>query len=209
MESKKRKRVTSKYFFKKPKTHHKPHTKDTNLHPSTSTPNTTHKTNQTTLSSKKYWLLKSEPQIFSITDLESSPDHTTSWTGVRNYEARNMLKSEMKVGDLAFFYHSNCKIPAIVGIVEIVKSGYQDETQFDKSSHYYDPKASHSDPKWFTVDVKLVRRFEESVTLEELKKYDTLKDMQLLNRKRLSVMIVREKEWECIIEIEKKKQKMK
>ena len=153
----------------------------------------------------KYWLFKSEPEEFGIDDLIKMPRKTEHWDGVRNYQARNMMRDEMKKGDQGFFYHSNCKEPGIVGIVEIVKEGYPDFTAFDKKDKHYDPKSDPDDPRWFMVDVKYVRKFKESITLNDLKEEKSLTDMPLVRRgNRLSVMPVSKKEWQHILKMEKK-----
>jgi predicted RNA-binding protein with PUA-like domain len=115
-----------------------------------------------------YWLLKSEPDTFSIDDLAAKPKRTTAWDGVRNYQARNMLRDSMKKGDSAFFYHSSCDVPGIAGIVTVVKEGYPDETAFDPKHHHYDADSRATDPRWYVVDVKLVRKFANIITLDEL-----------------------------------------
>ena len=153
----------------------------------------------------KYWLFKSEPEEFGIDDLIKMPRKTEHWDGVRNYQARNMMRDEMKKGDQGFFYHSNCKEPGIVGIVEIVKEGYPDFTAFDKKDKHYDPKSDPDDPRWFMVDVKYVRKFKETITLNDLKEEKSLADMPLVRRgNRLSVMPVSKKEWQHILKMEKK-----
>ncbi len=146
----------------------------------------------------KYWLMKSEPDAFSIKDLAALPNQTSMWDGVRNYQARNIMRDEMKQGDLAFFYHSNAKpAPHIAGIVEIISpSAYPDPTQFDPKSQYYDPKASKDKPRWFLVDVQLKEIFDEPIFLHELKTNPKLQSMQLIQKgSRLSVQAVTEQEW--------------
>lgn len=149
----------------------------------------------------KYWLMKSEPESFSIDDLARAPRKTTCWDGVRNYQARNMLRDEMKRGDRAFFYHSNCEPPGIVGIVEIVREGYPDHTAFDPEDHHFDPKSDPAAPRWFMVDVKLVEKFPRALNLRELKQHagDKLSGFQLLARgNRLSVMPVSATHWKFV-----------
>ena len=143
-----------------------------------------------------YWLFKSEPSCFSIDDLSALPKKTQHWDGVRNYQVRNMLRDEIKKGDLVFFYHSSCTPPGIAGIVEVVKEGYPDYTALDPFSDHYDPKASKENPRWYMVDVKLVKKFSTLITLEEIKKNPKLKTM-LINRKgnRLSITPVTAGEW--------------
>ncbi|GAB4393708.1 MAG: EVE domain-containing protein [Gammaproteobacteria bacterium] len=151
---------------------------------------------------KQYWLMKSEPDTFSIDDLSTLPHQTEHWDGVRNYQARNMMRDQMQVGDLAFFYHSNCNPPGIVGIVEIVKAGYPDYTAFDSHSKYFDPKSTPSNPRWFMVDVKFKRKFKQLISLEQLKQHSALYDMRLLQKgNRLSVMPVTSDEWHYILQL--------
>lgn len=149
-----------------------------------------------------YWLMKSEPSTFSIYDLKNKPNQTEHWDGVRNYQARNMMRDQMKCGDLAFFYHSNCTPPGIVGIVEIVKEGYPDFTAFDPQSDYYDPKSHPDNPRWFMVDVKLKTIFPEIITLEKLKTYPPLEEMVVLRKgNRLSITPVSKEEWDFILSL--------
>lgn len=150
-----------------------------------------------------YWLMKSEPDVFGIDHLASRPKHTEQWDGVRNYQARNMLRDQMQVGDQLFFYHSNCKEPGIVGIAEIVRAGYPDHTAWDPESKYYDPKSDPAAPRWYMVDVRLVRKLKRNITLDELKQRPELADMALVRRgNRLSVMPVSPSEWEAILALE-------
>ncbi|MDP9014667.1 MAG: EVE domain-containing protein [Pseudomonadota bacterium] len=152
-----------------------------------------------------HWLLKSEPAAFSIDDLAARPKRTAAWDGVRNYQARNMLRDSIKIGDLAFFYHSSCDVPGIAGIVSVVKSGYPDRTAFQPTHHHYDPESDASKPRWYVVDVKLVRKFERIVTLDDLRKHagGTLAQMVLLRRgNRLSVTPVTATEWNFILTLE-------
>ena len=150
-------------------------------------------------SSRRYWLLKSEPTCFSIADLAQAKQQTTYWDGVRNYQARNMLRDDMQVGDRAFYYHSNADPMAIVGTVEIVKSGYPDFTQFDENEDHYDPKSDPDNPRWFMVDVKLLQEFPAPVTRDDLKAEASLADMVVLQRgSRLSVQPVTAAEWKAV-----------
>ncbi|KAA8494979.1 Thymocyte nuclear protein 1 [Porphyridium purpureum] len=153
---------------------------------------------------QQYWLMKSEGAgegKFSIDDLAACPEARTPWDGVRNYAARNFMKA-MKCGDLAFFYHSNCKVPGIAGVVRVVKESYPDPTQFDKGSKYYDAKSSSDEPRWFLVDVQLVQKFARLLSLEELKGHrDRLPNMMLFTHSRLSVQRVHSTEWEVIINL--------
>ena len=150
-----------------------------------------------------YWLLKSEPSVFGIDDLAARPEQTEPWDGVRNYQARNLLRDRMCRGDQAFFYHSNTEKPGIVGIVEIVRAGYPDATAFDPENKYYDPRSTPANPRWYRVDVKLVRQFERMITLAELKEHaEQLGDLALLRRgNRLSVLPVTAEQWEFILEL--------
>jgi predicted RNA-binding protein with PUA-like domain len=152
-----------------------------------------------------HWLLKSEPDSFSIDALKAAPKQTSAWDGVRNFQARNMLRDSMKKGDQAFFYHSSCDVPGVAGIVSIVKDGYPDATAFDPKHHHYDPDSKADAPRWYVVDVKLVRKFRRIITLDELRQHAAkkLKDFVLLRRgNRLSVMPVAKKDWEFILTLE-------
>lgn len=146
-----------------------------------------------------YWLIKSEPDVFSIQDLEKAKDKTTFWDGVRNYQARNNLRDGMKKGDLAFYYHSNANPSAIAGIVEVVKEGYPDHTAFDPKDPHFDEKSDKKKPTWYMVDVKHVLTFKKPIALDDLKKVTALKDMVLLNNSRLSVQPVTKAEWDLIV----------
>ena len=153
----------------------------------------------------RYWLMKTEPTTFSLADLEKAKRHTTAWDGVRNYQARNMLRDEMKKGDLAFLYYSSTAVPGIVALMRIVKEGYPDPTAFDSKHHHYDPDSDPREPRWFMVDVQLERRLERLITLEELRKHATkeLKNMLLLRRgNRLSITPVAPAEWKFILSLE-------
>ncbi len=150
---------------------------------------------------KHYWLMKSEPSVFSIDDLQQSANKTTCWDGVRNYQARNFMRS-MALGDQILFYHSNAAPPAIVGIAEVVKLAYPDPTQFDPKDTHYDPASKISDPRWEMVDIKYVRRFKRPLSLEELRKDHKLKGMVLLQKgSRLSVQPVTVPEWQHILSL--------
>jgi predicted RNA-binding protein with PUA-like domain len=152
----------------------------------------------------RYWLFKSEPESFSIDHLAKRPKQIEPWNGVRNYQARNMLRDQIKVGDKAFFYHSNCKPAGIVGIVDIVKNGYSDPTAFDPDSHYFDPKATVDNPRWFMVDVKFNKKFKQIISLPELKLHPLLENMQVVQRgNRLSIMPVTHSEWKIILTMAK------
>lgn len=152
---------------------------------------------------KRFWLLKSEPSTFSIDDLRQSPNRTTCWDGVRNYQARNFLRT-MAAGDHVLFYHSNADPPAVVGIAKVVKTAYPDPTQFDKENKHYDPASKPSQPRWDLVDIAYVRRFRRPLTLDELRKEAKLKGMILLQKgSRLSVQPVSPLEWDHIMKLEK------
>lgn len=153
----------------------------------------------------KHWLLKSEPSVFGIDDLAKSARRTTGWEGVRNYQARNFIRDEMKRGDLGFFYHSSCEVPGIVGIVEVTREAYPDPTAWDRRSPYYDAKSPENKPLWYAVDVQLKRRLRRPITLEELRRHadGALKDFWLLRRgNRLSVLPVFDAHWEFILGLE-------
>ena len=144
--------------------------------------------------------MKSEPDVFGIDDLKAMPDKTEHWDGVRNYQARNMMRDEMKKGDLVFFYHSNCKEPGIVGIMQVVKEGYPDFTAWNPESKYYDPKSTAEKPRWFMVDVRFKRKLKRNISLNELKEMPALENMPLVRRgNRLSIMPVSKHEWEKIL----------
>ena len=150
-----------------------------------------------------YWLMKSEPDVFSIDDLKNRPKQTEPWDGVRNYQARNMLRDDMKKDDLALFYHSSCEVPGIVGIMEIVKEGYPDPTAFIPKHKYYDPKSKPEKPTWYLVDVKFKRKLKRTIPLIELRDKKPLQKMHLLQKgNRLSVMPITKKEWEYILSLE-------
>ncbi len=147
-----------------------------------------------------YWLLKSEPDAFSIDDLRKMPGKKDHWDGIRNYQARNMMRDDMKKGDMAFFYHSSCAVPGIVGTVEIVKEAYDDHTALDPESGYYDPKATPENPRWCMVDVKFKKKFKEIIPLTDLKQNKKISTMTLLKKgNRLSIMPVTKAEWNAIL----------
>jgi predicted RNA-binding protein with PUA-like domain len=150
---------------------------------------------------RRYWLFKSEPGCFSFDDLKNCPDMTGQWDGVRNYQARNLLRDEIKPGDLGFFYHSNIPEPAIVGIVEVVREGYPDWTARDPEGEHFDPKSSAENPIWYMVDVTYVRPLVRPVSLDEIRKHPALSGMELVKRSRLSVQPVRSEEWEYLLHL--------
>lgn len=153
----------------------------------------------------KYWLMKSEPDCFSIEDLKNSKNQTEHWDGVRNYQARNFMRDEMKIGDKVLFYHSNAKPTAVVGVCSVVRESYPDHTAFDPGEDHYDPKSTPDKPVWMMIDVKFVEQFKKPVTLLEIKENPKLQNMKLVQRgNRLSVMPVEKKEFEEILKMSKK-----
>jgi predicted RNA-binding protein with PUA-like domain len=152
-----------------------------------------------------HWLMKSEPTAFSIDDLKKAPGQTEHWDGVRNYQARNMLRDTMKKGDQVFFYHSNCDVPGIVGLMKVVREGYPDHTAFDPKARHFDEKSDPKNPRWYMVDVKYIRHTKRIIPLAELKEHAALENMPLLRRgNRLSIMPVSAAEWRYILSLEKK-----
>jgi len=152
-----------------------------------------------------YWLMKSEPESFSVEDLAAAPRRTTAWDGVRNYQARNMLRDQMQRGDQAFLYYSSCEVPGIVAVMQIVKQGYPDPTAFDRRDHHYDPASEPHDPRWFAVDVQLKRRLARTITLAELRAHAQreLEGMLLLRAgNRLSVTPLSAAHWRFILSLE-------
>jgi predicted RNA-binding protein with PUA-like domain len=149
----------------------------------------------------RYWLMKSEPADCSIDDLAALPQQTVPWFGVRNYQARNFMRDDMQVGDLAFFYHSSCPQPGIAGIVKISRNAYPDATQFDPQSKYFDPKSQPNAPRWLHVDVQLVRKL-PLISLAALRERDILADLRILQRgNRLSITPVDEGHWQYIVQL--------
>jgi predicted RNA-binding protein with PUA-like domain len=151
-----------------------------------------------------HWLMKSEPDVFGIDDLARAKHKTTHWDGVRNFQARNFMRDQMRRGELAFFYHSNCDEPGIAGIVKIVKEGYPDHTAFDAADPHFDADSDSAKPRWYMVDVQLQRKFRSTITLEALRKHENraLKGLQLLKRgNRLSVMPVSASHWKFILSL--------
>jgi len=150
----------------------------------------------------QYWLMKTEPATFGLENLAAAPRATSAWDGVRNFQARNMLRDAMRRGDQAFLYHSSCEVPGIVAIMEIVKEGYPDPTAFDRRNDHYDPHSDPEKPRWYMVDVRLKRRLARTITLEELRAHAAreLKGMVLLRPgNRLSVMPVEPAHWKFIL----------
>lgn len=146
----------------------------------------------------RYWLFKSDPDTFGLPHLKRSRNRTTGWDGVRNYQARNLLRDEVRVGDGVLFYHSQQKPPAVVATAEVVRAAYPDPEQFRKKSPYYDEKSTKDDPRWFAVDIRLDRELERPVGLPELREQPALSGMVLLNRSRLSIQPVTKREWTII-----------
>ena len=152
----------------------------------------------------KYWLMKTEPTTYSIEDLENESNQTTCWEGVRNYQARNLLRDDIQEGDRVLFYHSACKEPAVVGTAVVSRPGYPDSHAFDKRSKYYDAKSDPENPRWYMVDVKLEQKFEAPVTLASLREKASLKEMVLLQKgSRLSVQPVKKKEFDIVLKMAK------
>jgi predicted RNA-binding protein with PUA-like domain len=151
-----------------------------------------------------YWLIKSEPDAFSIDDLENAPGQQDHWDGIRNYQARNYIRDGMQVGDLAFFYHSSCPQPGIVGLCEIVSEAYPDHTAFDAGSKYFDPNSDPDNPRWLMVDVKFRRKTRRLISLKEIKQHaDRLEGLPLIRRgNRLSIMPVEKAHWDLILSLE-------
>jgi predicted RNA-binding protein with PUA-like domain len=147
----------------------------------------------------RYWLMKSEPSDVSVDDLAALPNKTVAWYGIRNYQARNFMRDQMKVDDKVFFYHSSCAEPGIAGIASVGKLAYPDATQFDPKNKYFDPKATPENPRWFNVDVKLTKKT-RLISIKELREHPQLAHMRILQRgNRLSITPVDPKEWEFIM----------
>ena len=149
-----------------------------------------------------YWLMKSEPDVFSIDHLRKMPRKTEHWDGIRNYQARNFMRDAMKKGDLAFFYHSNCEEPGIVGIMEIASAAYPDHTAFEPGQKYFDEKSTPENPRWMMVDVKFKKKFKKNVSLASLKEEKKLSKMRLVQKgNRLSILPVTASEWKLILKM--------
>jgi predicted RNA-binding protein with PUA-like domain len=147
----------------------------------------------------RFWLMKSEPSVFSFDDLKASPRSTASWDGVRNYQARNFMRDDMRAGDLVLFYHSNCEEPGVVGIAEVTREAYPDHTSWDASSEYFDPTSTPDTPRWFMVDVTWKKAFRRTVTLREMRDVPELRNMKILQRRnRLSITPVTPEEFDTI-----------
>lgn len=151
---------------------------------------------------KKYWLVKSEPSCFSVDDLAEAKNKTTHWDGVRNYQARNFMRDDMKIGDLVLYYHSNTEPPSAVGLCKVVKEAYPDFTAFDYTEDHYDPKSDPKNPRWFMMDIKLIKKFKNIVSLADMKNNPKLSEMKLVQRgNRLSVMPVTKKELNEVVKM--------
>ena len=153
----------------------------------------------------KHWLIKTEPSVFGIDELAAARSRTTSWEGVRNYQARNLIRDQIRKGDQAFLYHSSCEQPGIAGIVSVVRAAYPDRTALDPGDDHYDAASNAADPRWYTFDVKLVRRLKRIITLDELRRHATkeLSDLVILRRgNRLSVTPVTQREWDFVLSLE-------
>ena len=155
---------------------------------------------------KNYWLVKTEPESYSIADLAKEPNQTTCWDGVRNYQARNFMRDEMKLGDHVLFYHSSTETPAIMGVAKVVRESYPDPTAWDAKDHHYDPQSKPDNPRWFMVDLQLEQIFDKPLPLEQLRGIPSLTKMELLRKgSRLSVQPVRESEFKTILKLSAKK----
>jgi len=150
-----------------------------------------------------YWLFKTEPDAFSISDLKNSPKQTTVWEGVRNYQARNFMRDDVKLGDLVMIYHSSCKHVGVVGIATVTKAAYPDPTQFDLNSDYYDAKATDDSPRWVVVEITYKKQLNQLITLKAIKQNNAITDIALKKAGRLSVMPVTKNDWDEIIAMEK------
>lgn len=148
-----------------------------------------------------YWLFKSEPDEYSISDLATEQGQTGRWDGIRNYQARNFLRDRVREGDGVLFYHSACKVPAVVGTAEVVRAAYPDPAQFDPESKYFDPKATQEQPRWYCVDIRWRSEFARPVPLAEIKANASLAEMALVKQGRLSIQPVREGEWQTIVRL--------
>lgn len=155
---------------------------------------------------KQYWLLKTEPDCYSIDDLAREKKQTTFWDGVRNYQARNFMRDDMRLGDGVLFYHSNTQPPHVAGTARIVREGYPDHTAFDKKEKHYDPKSSKDKPVWIMVDVQFEEKFGQPIPLDELRNVKALEGMELLRKgSRLSVQPVTKQQFETVVKLAKKK----
>jgi len=161
--------------------------------------------NNSQMAATEYWLMKTEPNTYSIDDLAAEKNKTTCWDGVRNYQARNSMRDDMKIGHKVLLYHSNAKPTGVVGVATVVKEAYVDHTAFDKNDKHFDPKSKKEDPRWFMVDIKFAEKFARVISLDEIKTVKGLEKMVLLNNSRLSVQPVTQKEFETIVKLSKTK----
>ncbi|MBC8357274.1 MAG: EVE domain-containing protein [Planctomycetes bacterium] len=158
------------------------------------------------MAASKYWLMKTEPTSYSIQHLAAEKKQTTHWDGVRNYQARNYMRDDMKIGDKVLVYHSNAKPPAVAGVATIVRESYPDHTSWDPDNKHYDPKSTAQNPRWFMVDIKLEEIFDEPIPLDDLREIKALKAMELLRKgSRLSVQPVRKPEFNAVVTLAKKR----
>lgn len=154
------------------------------------------------MATTKFWLMKTEPTCYSIDDLAKEKKQTTCWDGVRNYQARNFMRDDMKVGDQVLFYHSNAKPPGVAGVATIAKESYVDHTAFDRRDKHFDPKSTAEKPRWFMVDIQFKQKFKELISLDDLRPVKALDNMELLRKgSRLSVQPVSKKEFDAILKI--------
>ena len=151
-----------------------------------------------------HWLVKSEPDVFSVDGLAGCPDQTRWWKHVRNYQARNFMRDDMRAGDKVFFYHSNTEVPGIVGVAEVAREAYPDPDAFDPAAKYFDPKSDPENPRWFLVDIRLVSKLDEVIALKTIKAHtEALGDLPLLRRgNRLSVMPLSGQQWDYIMSLQ-------
>jgi predicted RNA-binding protein with PUA-like domain len=147
---------------------------------------------------KNYWLFKAEPHIYGIDHLAAAPNKTGRWDGIRNYQARNFLRDQVALNDEVFIYHSSCKNVGIVGTAKVIKTAYPDPTQFNSESDYYDPKSTQENPRWVSVDIKLIKVFPRLISLAEIKAQPQLENMVLVKQSRLSTQPVTADEWKLI-----------
>jgi predicted RNA-binding protein with PUA-like domain len=152
----------------------------------------------------RHWLVKSEPDVFSVDDLAACPDQTRWWKHVRNYQARNFMRDDMRIGDKLFFYHSNTDVPAIVGVAEVVTEAYPDPAAFDPKAKYFDPKSDPENPRWFLVDIRLVTKLDPQIPLKTIKQHgEALGDLPLIRKgNRLSVIPVESDQWDYIMSLQ-------
>ncbi len=149
-----------------------------------------------------YWLMKSEPDEYSIDDLRTAPNQTEMWHGIRNYQARNFIRDDLRIGDLIFYYHSSCKVPGVVGIAEVTSEAYPDPTQFNPESAFYDPKSTQETPRWMSIDIRFVEKLKQVIPLTLIKSQPHLADMYLVSKgSRLSVQPVSDEQWQAVLRL--------